>query len=134
MAEVLDGSEAVQDIFGYQRNLASALQTMVKICAGTYSISDDTSAPLERLSALMGAKGMPWTQQVLMEKVRRSLVGISPLIKGARKEEQDAFREWRREMPGHKLFANAGPYARRPPSAPKACSARNSKTKVSKKP
>jgi hypothetical protein len=82
---------------------------MVKICAGTYSISDDTSAPLERLSALMGAKGMPWTQQVLMEKVRRSLVGISPLIKGAREDEQDAFRELMREMLGHKLFANAGP-------------------------
>jgi len=109
MAEVLDGSEAVQEIFGYQRNLASALQTMVKICAGTYSISDDTSAPLERLSALMGSKDMPWTQKVLMEKVGRSLAGISPLTKGAREDEQDAFRELMREMLGHKLFNNAGP-------------------------
>jgi len=109
MAEVLDGSEAVQEIFGYQRNLAAALQTMVKICAGTYSISDDTSAPLERLSVLMGAKNMPWTQTVLMEKVARSLVGISPLTKGAREDEQDAFRDLMREMLGHKLFANAGP-------------------------
>ena len=40
MAEVLDGSEAAQEILGYQRNLASALQTMVKICAGGYSISE----------------------------------------------------------------------------------------------
>ena len=67
MAEVLDGPEAAQEILGYQRNLASALQTMVKICAGGYSISDDTSAPLERLSALMGAKDLPWTQRVLMK-------------------------------------------------------------------
>ena len=50
MAEVLDGSEAAQEILGYQRNLASALQTMVNICAGRYSISNDTSAPSDRRS------------------------------------------------------------------------------------
>ena len=109
MAEVLDGSEAAQEILGYQRNLASALQTMVKICAGGYSISDDTSAPLERLSALMGAKDLPWTQRVLMEKVGRALSGIAPLTKGSREDEQDAFRGLMREMLGHKFFANSGP-------------------------
>ncbi len=82
---------------------------MVKICAGTHSISDDTSALLEGLSVLVEGKNMPWTQKVLMEKVGRSLSGISPLTKGAREDEQDAFREFMREMFGRKLFANSGP-------------------------
>lgn len=101
MAEVLDGAEAAQEILGYQRNLASALQTMVKICAGTYSISDDTAAPLERLSALMAKSALPWTQRVLMEKVGRALSGIAPLTKGAREDEQDAFRNLMRDMLGN---------------------------------
>ena len=109
IAEVLDSSEAAQEILGFQRNLASALQTMVQICAGTYSISEDTSAPLERLSALMGRNAMPWTQMVLMERVGRSLSGIALLTKGAREDEQDAFRELIKHMIGNKLFANSGP-------------------------
>ena len=110
-AEVLDSPEGVRDLLGFQRNLAVALQTMVRISAGTYRLGEGSNSTLERLSRLMAAHQMKHAQTVLMERVARALSGFGALTKGDRRDEQDAFRELMRHIVGAKMFTNSGALA-----------------------
>lgn len=108
IAEILDSSEAIQELLGYQRNLAAALKTMAQLAAGTYEISEGSNSPLERLSALMANHSLPRIQETLLDRVGKAIKGVAPLTKGAREEEQDAFRNLMRALIGQKLFADSG--------------------------
>ena len=108
IAEILDSSEAIQEILGYQRNLAAALKTMAQLAAGTYEISEGSNSPLERLSALMGHHSLPHIQEVLLARVGKAVGGVAPLTKGNREEEQDAFRQLMRALIGQSLFSGSG--------------------------
>jgi hypothetical protein len=84
IAEILDGSEAVQEILGYQRNLAAALTTMVQLAMGPYEISEGSNSSLERLSAEMAKHELKNSQAILIDRVGRALSSVNPLTKGDR--------------------------------------------------
>ncbi len=108
IAEIFDGSTAVMEILGYQRNLATALQTVVQLATSTYESNDDEPSVLDRLSQLMGREKMPRTQDVMIDRVTRILSGGSPLTKEeTRVEEQEAFRSLMRHLLGHQLLTNS---------------------------
>jgi hypothetical protein len=71
IAEIFDGSEAVQEILGYQRNLAAAMTSIVQLAAGTYEISEGSNTPLERLSAVMAKHELKKTQEIMLDRVGR---------------------------------------------------------------
>jgi hypothetical protein len=108
MAEIFDGSEAVQEILGYQRDLAAAMTTMVQLAAGTYEISEGSNSPLERLSAVMAKHELKKSQAILIDRVAKALAGVNPLTKGDHFEEQDSFRSLMRILIGQKVFTNSG--------------------------
>ena len=107
LGEIFDGSEAVQEILGYQRNLAAAMTTLVQLAAGSYEISEGSNSPLERLSAVMAKHDLKHTQDILLDRVGRALAGVNPLTKGDRFEEQDSFRALMRNLIGQKVFSNS---------------------------
>ena len=111
IAEIFDGSEAVQEILGYQRNLAAAMTSIVQLAAGTYEISEGSNTPLERLSAVMAKHELKKTQEIMLDRVGRALAGVSPLTKGDRFEEQDSFQSLMRILIGQRVFTNSGQLA-----------------------
>lgn len=54
VAEIIDGSEAMQEILGYRRNLAAALEIMVKVATGQHKQGEGKPTALTRLSSLIG--------------------------------------------------------------------------------
>jgi len=108
LGEIFDGSEAVQEILGYQRNLAAAMTTLVQLAAGSYEISEGSNSPMERLSAVMAKYDLKQTQDILLDRVGRALAGVNPLTKSDRFEEQDSFRALMRNLIGQKVFSNSG--------------------------
>ncbi|NQV56923.1 MAG: cyclic nucleotide-binding domain-containing protein, partial [Rhodospirillales bacterium] len=108
IAEIFDGSAAVMEILGYQRDVATAMQTIISICAGSYSVEGVTDLPLQRLSVLMVKQPLKWTQKMMMERLVRSLAGVQPLTKGTRENEKEAFRYIIRAVMGNRFFVNAG--------------------------
>jgi len=108
MAEILDGSEAVRELLGYQRNLAAALNTMVQLSTGAFEINAGSNTALERFSAAMGKHKLIASQTVLLDRVARSLAGVNPLTKGDRTEEQGAFKDLMSDLLGKQLFSNSG--------------------------
>ncbi len=108
MAEILDGSEAVRELLGYQRNLAAALNTMVQLSTGAFEINAGSNTALERFSAAMSKHKLPASQTALLDRVARSLAGVNPLTKGDRAEEQEAFKDLMSDLLGKQLFSNSG--------------------------
>ena len=109
IAEILDGPEAMQEILGYRRNLAAALEVMLRVVSGAFTDGDTAATPLGRVSAKMGQGLLPLARESLTERVVRSLGGIAPLTKGDRSEQQDAFRGLAQQLISSTMFANSGP-------------------------
>ncbi len=107
IAEILDGSEAVQEVLGYRRNLAAALEVMVQIVTGEHK--PETPTTLSRLSAAIASGQLVRARTALTDRVTRALSSLTPLTKGERSEQQDAFRALAKQMIGTTMFANSGP-------------------------
>lgn len=111
IAEIFDGATAVQELFGYQRNLAAAVSTMIQLSVGTYPHSEGSDAALGRMSSLMDRYHLPETQSILINRVARALVGINPLTKGGKDEERDAFTTLMRDLVGNRIMGDNGALA-----------------------
>jgi hypothetical protein len=108
VAEILDGSEAIQEVLGYRRNLAAALEVMVQVATGKHK-PDGTATSLSRLSAMIERGQFVRARTALTDRVTRALSSLTPLTKGDRSEQQDAFRSLAKQMIGTTMFANSGP-------------------------
>jgi len=94
VAEIFDGSEAVQDVLGFQRNLGQALKTLAQIIVGTFELSTGSNSTLERMTRLLKAKEMPLTRATITERLTRELSGIKKLTRTEEMvEERKAFTE-----------------------------------------
>ena len=108
VAEILDGSEAIQEVLGYRRNLAAALEVMVQVATGKHK-PDGAATSLSRLSAMIERGQFVRARTALTDRVTRALSSLTPLTKGDRSEQQDAFRSLAKQMIGTTVFANSGP-------------------------
>lgn len=109
IAEILDGSDAIQEILGYRRNLATALEVMIQVVTGAHRAGDGTPTVLSRLSALTERGQLPRARTSLTDRVVKTLSSIAPLTKGDRREQQDAFRALAQQLIGSTMFVNSGP-------------------------
>lgn len=109
IAEILDGSEAIQEILGYRRNLATALEVMIQVVTGAHRQGDGTPTVLVRLSVLIERGQLPRARTSLTDRVIRTLSSLTPLTKGDRREQQDAFRTLAQQLIGSTMFVNSGP-------------------------
>jgi len=93
VAEIMDGSEAVQAILGGQADLASALRALVQVSYGTYKGAGGRGSCLPRLTAALGRFDLRFTRHILLGRVERGLRGVKMLTREDPKADRDAFVE-----------------------------------------
>ncbi len=97
-AEILDGSTAVMEILGPQRDLVTALHTMARLSAGSYQGKKRGDALLTRLNKLVSRYPMPRTCGILLERVAREVSGTNPLTRENEDADKAAFPKLVRDL------------------------------------
>ena len=92
IAEVFDGSQALREVLGYQRNLGDALGTLSALSVGQYEKKRKSVPVLERLSAIRSRRPLPLSRIVMLERIESELGGIKPLTGDGKEAEQKAFK------------------------------------------
>ena len=103
LAEILDGGQAIQSIFGGQADLGTALRNMTLLSYGACTIKGGRNSCLPKLNAVLGRTRLARSRQIIVGRVERALKGISPLTKEDPKADREAFVNLLR-----KLVAPAG--------------------------
>ena len=111
ISDVLANSETLQDLIGLQPNLGAALAALVDLAQGQMATagegrpSDSPEALAGRLNSLISGKGLPDSQAMLVERIRRQIEAKSPLTRGEPEQEEEAFRSLiGKLMPEDELF------------------------------
>ncbi len=91
LAEILDGSQAVQSILGGQADLGAALRNITQLSYGACAIKGGRNSCLPRLNAVMGRTGLTRSRQVLVGRVERALKGVGPLTRETPQADRAAF-------------------------------------------
>ncbi|MEX2451849.1 MAG: cyclic nucleotide-binding domain-containing protein [Rhodospirillales bacterium] len=91
IAEIFDGTEAIREVFGYQRNRAETLETLTQLSVGRYQAKRSTIEALQRLSDLKSRHHLPNTRHVILDRVQRELGSTRPLTNDGKEEERAAF-------------------------------------------
>lgn len=98
ISDILHNADVLRDMLGHQRDLASALITMICFANGEPIGEEPENLTIEhpaytniQLNKLIGAGKLPESKTVLVDRVRRQLEGLSPLSKGDREEEREVF-------------------------------------------
>ena len=106
IADCLAGS-VVQDVLGYQPNLAQAIIAMIDLAEGRLVTEDsDAGKAAAVVNALCGKGMLPETRQSLIDRAHRQLATGGPLNRTATDKERDAFMRVR-----DRLTKSTGLYA-----------------------
>jgi len=90
-AEIIDGSEAVKALIGPQPNLVSALRIMARLSAGRYNAGEKSDTLPSRFNTVMASRRMPFSRDILLEKVARAISGTKPLTRENDETDRAAF-------------------------------------------
>ncbi len=99
ISDTLTNAETLQDLLGTQDSLGAALGALVDLAQGVFSAEadgkpeDSPEAMANRLSALLADDGMPDSRQVLVDRVRRQLMGNTRLGRGDPDQEPEQFAQ-----------------------------------------
>ncbi|MEK7245950.1 MAG: hypothetical protein AAB223_08020, partial [Pseudomonadota bacterium] len=91
LAEILDGGQAIQAIFGAQADLGTALRNMTLLSYGACTSKGGRNSCLPRLNAVLGRTRLARSRQIIVGRVERALKGIAPLTKEDPKADREAF-------------------------------------------
>ena len=103
-ADLFGVPSALQDVLGYQRNLAAALCAIADLCEGRF-IADKSDArdQIAILGPLIANGRLEETRKSLMDRLLRQLASSQPLNRSDPSREREAFREV-----AQRLFRPAG--------------------------
>lgn len=93
IAEVFDGSQALKEVLGYQRNLGDALGTLSALSIGQYKKRRKSVPAIERLSAIRSRRAMPLSRTVMLDRIETELGGTNPLTGDGKEADQMAFKK-----------------------------------------
>ena len=93
IAEVFDGSQALKEVPGYQRNLGDALGTLSALSIGQYKKRRKSVPAIERLSAIRSRRAMPLSRTVMLDRIETELGGTNPLTGDGKEADQMAFKK-----------------------------------------
>jgi hypothetical protein len=100
LSDTLANNSVLQDLMGQQEDLGSALIGMIELGSGDLDIGAPEDHPDEsvektaaQLNKLLGAGKIPDSRNMLMERIRRQLMGKGPLSKGQEDGERDRFKD-----------------------------------------
>jgi len=105
-AEIMDGSEAVKDILGPQKDLVSAVSLLSRLRAAR--LGEDKKQLLARFSTIMGRYNLPLTRMILQERMARALSGTQPLTRENDEADKAAFLKILKELLEDAGFAGGG--------------------------
>lgn len=91
LADVLTSATLLRDLMGELAGVGLALDELVAMARGT--LADDAPDPtgmIGRINALVAARDLPETREVLLDRVRRGIAGAVPLAGGS--GEMEALR------------------------------------------
>ncbi len=88
LAEILDGSAAVQELLGGQADLSSAIRMMIMVSQGRAKTPAHVLSCMEAVNETLHRLDLPLTKQVLLERVAVHLSGVRKLTKEEDKESE----------------------------------------------
>jgi hypothetical protein len=91
VADLLIPAEAIQDLLGFQPNLAAALMQMCSLAEGKADLAGKASETVVTLNKLLAAGKLPETQEALFSRVRRELKSANPLSRNEPSQEFEAY-------------------------------------------
>ena len=99
IAEILDGKQAIEDLFGGFSTAINAWKTYVLIISGRYHEPPRYVSPqIGRLNDLFISHDMPQTRTVLLKRISSGLGGTQALSKDGRDADRNAFLGLVREL------------------------------------
>lgn len=102
-SDILYNTDVLRDLMGNQRELGTALVTLLCLSEGRPLMEDPEEEEEVELTPehrdftnkgfmkLIGDGKLPESKEVLVDRVRRQLEGLSPLSRGDREEEREVF-------------------------------------------
>lgn len=93
IAEILDSSNAIRAILGYEPDLASALIALGNLAKGSFDERHGRSPALERLNWQIDRWGLPICRATLLSRIARTLDGTTPLTKTGKVSDAQSFRK-----------------------------------------
>lgn len=100
LSDTLANNSVLQDLMGQQEDLGSALINMIELGSGGLDIGEPEDHPEEsvektaaRLNKLLGAGKVPDSRKMLMDRIRRQLMGKGALSKGQEDGERERFKD-----------------------------------------
>lgn len=94
LADLFGVPQLIQDVLGYQRDLATALCRMIDLAEGKLPPEIlKTEECLPALNRLMAEDALPDSRSVVMERVHRQLKGSHPLDRANPEREAEAFTQ-----------------------------------------
>ncbi len=93
-ADLLGVPTALQDVLGYQRNLAHALCAIADLCEGRFAAErSDAREQIAVLNPLLAEGKLEDTRKALVERLQRQLASGQALNRSDPSREREAFRE-----------------------------------------
>ena len=93
IADLFGVPTALQDVLGYQRNLAQALCAIADLCDGRFNSKSDAKGQIDVLMPLIADGRLAETRRSLMQRLLSQLSGGQALNRTEPTHEREAFRE-----------------------------------------
>lgn len=100
IADMLCNAEVLQNVLGDQPDLAHALDDLLTLSTGTMEFDsdsepnpDDMDYAVRKLNGFFGGESFGQSKSALLDRIQKQLTGSSPLVKGDRDKEAQAFRD-----------------------------------------
>ena len=93
IADILLSAQFIQDLLGFQTNLASALCSLCDLAEGKAEAAKFAPATFTALNKLFAEGRLPQCRQVLLSRVARETAGTNPLSRNEPRQEYEMFHK-----------------------------------------
>lgn len=111
VADLTVPAQMIQDLLGFQANLACALGQIVELAEGSATIAKGAPATFEPLNALFAARRLEQTRAVLLTRVIREVAGSNPLSRNDPGQEFEMFHKLLHRLVGRTYVVGGPPMA-----------------------
>lgn len=101
VADVVVSAQVIQDLLGFQPNLAHALCSLCDLSEGVAQPAKFAPETFAQLNALFADGSLPQARAVLLGRVARELGGVNPLSRNEPKLEFEMFSKVAHRVVGH---------------------------------
>ncbi|MTJ82782.1 MAG: hypothetical protein F8N37_17480 [Telmatospirillum sp.] len=108
-ADIFGVASALQDVLGYQQNLAEAICAMIDLCEGRFQADrSDARDQVSAIAPLIADGRFAETRHALLDRAIRQLGGVQPLSRNDPSREEEAFLRVARRLLGADHLIGAG--------------------------